>query len=134
MKNEGLELQILEGAAQTVSDSYFEHLQKIGVSYVFGGKNDIDLAKVVDTLSRELHIERFIVEGGAHVSGAFVQAGLVDEVSVIIFPLVYGRGNHPASFEFQDGDWKPSYLRLLAVEKLRDDAVWLRYATKPQAG
>jgi riboflavin biosynthesis pyrimidine reductase len=117
----------VEVLAESVSDNFLAYLQSIGVSYVFGGKTDIDLHKVVDVLANELGLKRIIVEGGAHVSGAFVSAGLVDEVSVIIQPLVDGRGTHPASFEMKEEQWKPTYLTLESVEKLSNDAVWLRY-------
>jgi riboflavin biosynthesis pyrimidine reductase len=122
-----LKSHVVEVLAESVPDDFLAYLQSIGVSYVFGGKTDIDLHKVVDVLSEELGLKRIIVEGGAHVSGAFVQSGLVDEVSVIIQPLVDGRGAHPASFEMEDEKWKPTYLTLESVEKLRNDAVWLRY-------
>lgn len=34
------------------------------------------------------------------MSGSLVNAGLVDEVSALILPLIDGRGGHPASFEY----------------------------------
>ncbi|MGY1880485.1 dihydrofolate reductase family protein [Pseudomonas reactans] len=43
-------------------------------------------------------IKRLTVEGGPHVSGSYVNAGLVDEISVLILPLVDGCGAHLASF------------------------------------
>jgi riboflavin biosynthesis pyrimidine reductase len=129
--NTALKSHVVEVVAESVADDYLAYLKSIGVSYVFGGKTDIDLAFVLDLLARELKLEKVIVEGGAHLSGAFVAAGLVDEVSVIIHPLIDGRGAHPASFEFDAAqDWKPAYLTLQAVEKLADDAVWLRYSLK----
>jgi riboflavin biosynthesis pyrimidine reductase len=97
---------------------------------VFGGKSNIDLAKVVQTLARELGVKKLIVEGGSHVSGAFVNAGLVDEVSVLVLPLVDGRSAHPSSFEVAMDKWHaPAYLKLTSVEKTEHDAIWLRYTT-----
>jgi riboflavin biosynthesis pyrimidine reductase len=131
--NTALKSHVVEVLAESVPDDFLAYLQSIGVSYVFGGKTEIDLHKVVEVLTAELGLKKLIVEGGAHVSGAFVAAGLVDEVSVIIHPLVDGRGAHPASFEIDAEPWKPAYLKLQSVEKLRDDAVWLRYAIKAGA-
>jgi riboflavin biosynthesis pyrimidine reductase len=132
--NTALKSHVVEVLSEQVSDDFLAYLQSIGVSYVFGGKSDIDLARVVDTLSRELDIQRLIVEGGSHVSGSFVNAGLVDEVSVLIMPLVDGRSKHPSSFEVAMEAWKaPAYLQLASVEKADHDAVWLRYR-KVQAG
>jgi len=122
---------VIEVVTEQVSDDFLAYLQSIGVSYVFGGKTDIDLADVVSTLERELGVQRLIVEGGSHVSGAFVNAGLVDEVSVLILPLVDGRSEHPSSFEVAMDAWKsPAYLTLTSVEQVTSGAVWLRYTRK----
>jgi riboflavin biosynthesis pyrimidine reductase len=126
--NTALKSHIIEVLSEQVSDDYLAHLQSIDVSYVFGGKTEIDLARVIDTLARELGVKKLIVEGGSHVSGAFVNAGLVDEVSVLILPLVDGRTEHPSSFEVAMEKWQaPAYLKLTSVQKVEHDAVWLRY-------
>jgi riboflavin biosynthesis pyrimidine reductase len=131
--NTALKSHVIEVLTEQVADDYLAYLQSIGVSYVFGGKSEIDLDTVVQTLARELGVKKLIVEGGSHVSGAFVNAGLVDEVSVLILPLVDGRSEHPSSFEVSMDKWQaPAYLKLTSVEKVEHDAVWLRY-TKAKA-
>jgi len=127
-KNTALDSHVVEVLTEGVPDDYLAYLQSIQVSYIFGGKTEIDLAHVIDVLQRELGTERLIVEGGPHVSGAFVNAGLVDEVSVLILPLVDGRSDHPGSFEIPMQAWKkPAYLTLSSAEPQADGAVWLRY-------
>jgi riboflavin biosynthesis pyrimidine reductase len=126
-----LKSHIIEVVTEEVADDYLAYLQSIGVSYVFGGKTDIDLGHVIETLAQELGVKKLIVEGGSHVSGAFVNAGLVDEVSVLILPLVDGRSEHPSSFEVAMDAWKqPAYLTLTSVEQTANDGVWLRYTRK----
>jgi riboflavin biosynthesis pyrimidine reductase len=129
--NTALKSHVVEVLAESVPDDYLAYLQSIDVSYVFGGKDDIDLAHVIETLQQELGVKTLIVEGGSHVSGAFVNAGLVDEVSVLILPLVDGRTEHPSSFEVSMQAWKkPAYLKLKSVEQVEHDAIWLRYSKK----
>ncbi|WP_175945467.1 dihydrofolate reductase family protein [Caballeronia sp. BCC1704] len=129
--NTALDSHIVEVLAESVEDDYLAYLQSIGASFLFGGKDDIDLHRVVETLGRELKIEKLIVEGGGHVSGAFVNAQLADEVSVLLMPLVDGREAHPSSFEVAMDKWqKPAYLKLESVEKLDNDVVWVRYKRK----
>lgn len=87
----------------------------------------------MDILGRELGIKRLVVEGGPHVSGSFVNAGLVDEISVLLLPLVDGRGEHPASFEIDAKQWQqPTYLTLDSAEVQEGGAVWLRYRQQEQ--
>ncbi|HEY0287441.1 MAG TPA: dihydrofolate reductase family protein [Pseudomonas sp.] len=128
--NQALDSHVVEVVTEAVSDDYLAYLQSVGVSYLFGGKSEIDLHVVVDILARELGTKRLIVEGGPHVSGSFVEAGLVDEVSVLLLPLIDGRGAHPASFEIAPAVWKqPAYLTLDSAEVQVGGGVWLRYRT-----
>lgn len=130
--NTALKSHVIEVVAESVSDDYLAYLQSIDVSYIFGGKTDIDLAHVVDVLARELKIKTIIVEGGSHVSGAFVHADQVDEVSVLILPIVDARSEHPGSFEVDADTWThPAYLTLKSADVQEGGAIWLRYATKP---
>lgn len=127
-KNEALGSHVVEVLTEGVADDYLAYLQSVGVSYIFAGKSDIDLKQVIEILGKELGCKRLIVEGGPHVSGSFVNAGLVDEVSVLILPLVDGRGEHPASFEVSADAWKqPAHLTLSSAEVQEGGAVWLRY-------
>lgn len=126
--NQALGSHVVAVLTEAVSDDYLAYLRSIEVSYFFGGKTEIDLALVVQTLADELGAQRLIVEGGPHVSGSFVNAGLVDEVSVLILPLIDGRGAHPASFEVAGEAWtQPSYLTLCSAEVQDGGGVWLRY-------
>jgi riboflavin biosynthesis pyrimidine reductase len=126
--NEALGSHVVAVLAETVDDDYLAYLRSIEVSYCFGGKTDIDLARVVQLLADELGAKRLVVEGGPHVSGSFVNAGLVDEVSVLILPLVDGRGHHPASFEVSGEAWRaPTYLTLMSADIQQGGGVWLRY-------
>lgn len=126
--NQALGSHVVEVVIETVADDYLAYLQSIQVSYIFGGKLDIDLAHVVQTLSRELGCKRLIVEGGPHVSGSFVNAGLVDELSMLILPLIDGRGEHPASFEVSAESWtQPVYLQLASAQAQDGGGVWLKY-------
>jgi riboflavin biosynthesis pyrimidine reductase len=126
--SEALGSHVVEVVTEAVSDDYLAYLHSIGASYVFGGKSEIDLHAVVDLLASELGIKRIVVEGGPNVSGSFVAAGLVDEVSVLLLPLIDGRGEHPASFEISASAWQqPAHLVLNSAEAQEGGGVWLRY-------
>lgn len=128
--SEALGSHVVEVVTEAVSDDYLAYLQSIGASYLFGGKTEIDLHTVVGLLATELGIKRIVVEGGPNVSGSFVAAGLVDEVSVLLLPLIDGRGAHPASFEISPDAWKqPAHLVLNSAEVQEGGGVWLRYRT-----
>jgi riboflavin biosynthesis pyrimidine reductase len=114
---------------QAVSDSHLAGLRADGVSYIFAGEREIDLAAALETLNRELGIGRLLLEGGGAANGALLQAGLVDELSLIIAPSVEGVPGGPAVFDIH-GELSAVNTMGMALEScqaLEGGFVWLRY-------
>ncbi|CAO4141166.1 hypothetical protein PKCBPO_00812 [Methylorubrum thiocyanatum] len=44
----------------------------------------------MDALGETFGIETLLLEGGGAINGAFLKAGLIDEISVLIHPAVDG--------------------------------------------
>jgi riboflavin biosynthesis pyrimidine reductase len=116
---------------EQVSDAHLAGLRKDGVSYVFAGGQDLDLALALAVLHRELGIKRLLLEGGGGANGSFLRAGLIDEISLVICPAVDGAKGAPSVFESSDKDaGTPAPVRsmtLESIEVLEGGAVWLRY-------
>ena len=71
-------------------------------------------------------VRTLILEGGGRINGSMLQNGLVDEVSVLISPVVDGRIGTPALFDVE-GDFSPHQLVLEGVEQRAGNVLWLRY-------
>lgn len=114
---------------KAVSDSHLAGLRSDNVSYIFAGAAEIDLADALETLNRDLGIERLMLEGGGAVNGALLQAGLVDELSLAIAPSVEGVVGSPALFDIhgQVGALQGMGMALESCEVLEGGVVWLRY-------
>jgi riboflavin biosynthesis pyrimidine reductase len=116
---------------EKVSDAHLAGLRNDGVSYIFAGQRDLDLRLVLEVLNRELGIKRLLLEGGGDTNGAFLRAGLIDEISLAIFPAVDGAKGAPCVFDSGDGEAStPAPLRAMTLESsevLEGGAVWLRY-------
>jgi riboflavin biosynthesis pyrimidine reductase len=114
-----------------VSDVHLAGLRKDGVSYIFAGEHDLDLGLALEILNRELGIKRLLLEGGGVTNGAFLRAGLIDEVSLVIFPAADGLRGAPCVFDSRDEELGPPVaLRSMTLESsqvLEGGAVWLRY-------
>ncbi len=114
-----------------VSDAHLAGLRRDGVSYIFAGEQQLDLALALEILNRELGIERLLLEGGGGSNGSFLRAGLIDEISLAICPAVDGAPGAPGIFDSgaQDaGTAAPIRTMTLASCKVLDGgAVWLRY-------
>ena len=115
---------------ESVSDDYLAFLQSKGVSYLFGGKARIDLARVLRKLRARFGIEKLLLEGGGKINGSFLAANLIDELSILIGPVADGSIGTPSLFDVEDRRSPPRKLKLLASEKRPGDIVWLRYEVR----
>lgn len=118
---------------EAVPDEHLNGLRESGVSYLFGGRDRLDLPLALGKMKRLLGVERLLVEGGGGINGAFLKAGCIDEVSLLLAPAVDGGRGVPALFDYDvtEGDeptGKSLALKLLACEPQPNGVVRLRYA------
>lgn len=79
-------------------------------------------------LYEQFHVKRLALLGGGHINGGFLQAGLIDEVSLLIAPGIDGRKNGTSVFDgIVTMENLPIHLRLTGLERLENDVIWLRY-------
>ncbi|MFP3125995.1 dihydrofolate reductase family protein [Ectobacillus funiculus] len=123
---------IITVLSENVSNQYLAHLRTIGVSYIFAGKSKrSDLKLALDKISQNYKINEFMLEGGGYINGSFLSAGLVDELSLILAPMVEGTSNSVALFEYGDNPFQPVVeFTLEKVEPLENGGLWLRYQLK----
>jgi riboflavin biosynthesis pyrimidine reductase len=117
--------------SEKVSDAHLAGLRSEGISYIFAGKTELDLGLALETLNRELGIKRLLLEGGGVANGAFLRAGLVDEISLILFPTVDGTKGVSSIFDSSEAEAGQSApLRTMVLEstqQLDGGVLWLRY-------
>jgi riboflavin biosynthesis pyrimidine reductase len=114
-----------------VTDAHLAGLRQDGVSYIVAGGRELDLGLALEILNRELGIDRLILEGGGKSNGAFLRAGLIDEISIAICPAVDGARGVPHVFDSTDEEADARApiraMTLKSCEVLDGGAVWLRY-------
>ena len=114
--------------SERVSKEYLEMLRNQGISWIAVGKENIDLNAAMNILYEQFHVKRLALLGGGHINGGFLQAGLIDEVSLLLTPGIDGQKTEPAVFDGIGGDDRlPVHLHLTSVERLENDVIWLRY-------
>jgi riboflavin biosynthesis pyrimidine reductase len=113
---------------EQVSTDYLTMLRNKSISYIVAGVTSVDLTQAVSLLREHFGIRTLLLEGGGHINGGFLQAGLVDEISLLLVPGVDGRHDIPTVF---DGVVASNHiavpLKLKSVEQRMRDALWLRY-------
>lgn len=114
--------------SERAPQDYLSMLRDKGISYIVAGESAVDLVKAVHLLGEHFGIRRLLLEGGGHINGAFLQAGLVDEVSILLVPGIDGRHEVPAVFDgVKLGSDAAIALKLKSVEQREKDTLWLRY-------
>ena len=96
---------------------------------IVAGAERVDLRAALEELNVRHGVELVRVDSGGTLNGALLRAGLVSEVSMLINPCLVGGATPGTIFQAPDqavpGDVIP--LRLIHLEQVADDAVWLRY-------
>lgn len=119
---------------EAVGDGHLDTLRRAGVSYIFAGRNTIDLPLVVDKLAGKLGVKRLLVEGGGRINGSFLEAGLVDELRLLLVPTVDGLFGSPSLFDYEGPEEKALtnlQLSLEACERLDGGVLDLTYKVTP---
>ena len=114
--------------SERAPEDYLAMLQKEGISYIVTGANSVDLGQAVSLLGEHFGIKTLLLEGGGHINGAFLETGLVDEVSILLVPGIDGRHEIPAVFDGVSPTRREAVgLKLASVEQRENDALWIRY-------
>lgn len=114
--------------SEAVSKEYLDYLNGNNISWITVGSEKIDLAKAVEVLADKFGVKRLAIVGGPTVNTAFLEAGLLDEISILIGPGIDGRQEMPSVFDGLNMAHDVIQLSLNSVERFGSGAVWLRYA------
>lgn len=117
-----------------VADEYLEELREKGVSYVFQGEGDDALAVALSAVEERFDAPILLLEGGGVINGAFLRAGLINELSFLIYPAIDGLSGVSSVIGWPGAPGqqpaKGQRLEHLATETFEGGVVWLRYAVK----
>ena len=129
VERRGEKLHVIVVLQENASDAYISHLRKAGVSYIFAGKDSLDLPLAARKLKGRFGIESMLLSGGGAVDWSFLQAGLIDEISLVVPPVIDGGIRLPSAFDDSPlaVGHAPVALKLTYLQRLEGDALWLRY-------
>lgn len=115
--------------SEQVSREYLNYLDGKHISYIATGADIIDLTDASVTLKETFGIERLGIVGGAAINTAYLDAGLLDEVIVLIGAAIDGRGDYPPVFNREKGG-SLVRLKLMETKAFDSGAVMIRYTVK----
>ena len=91
------------------------------IPYIFAGANEIDVEFALYKLKNIIGIDKLILEGGSIVNGYFQRANTIDELSLVVAPIVAEKNDKPL---FMD-----STISNFALKEIKqyEDVVWMNY-------
>ncbi len=121
--------EILEVLTEKVSNAYKAFLREKNISYIIAGKESLDAELLLQKLNDLFHMDLVMLGGGGVLNWSFIQAGLCDEVSVVIAPAADAKADAPSLFDTKENltDDTPVAFTLKNVETKEDSTVWLTY-------
>ena len=113
---------IIEVLTEKTPTEKLAYYKSIGVSYIFAGKDDIDINTALSKLHNLFNIKKLLLEGGSIINGAFLKAGCVDELSLVVTPVIADKDDKPLFYDSSVTDFE-----FVSSEKMPDDSLWIRY-------
>ena len=113
---------VVEVLTENASREYLAYLRDIGASYIIAGRDELDLPLALSKAKELFGIERLLLEGGSVLNGAFLRAGAVDELSVVVAPTLADAADKPLF----DGGFQTEFV-LTSSTVLEKDILRLAY-------
>lgn len=126
--------QVIEVLTGQASNAYKAFLRQKGISYLLAGEDKLDYALLLEKLKGLFGIQVLMLGGGGVLNWSFLQAGLCDEVSIVVAPAADGNPTTQSLFLAKEGlsTDKPISFILLGAQAAEGNALWLRYRVDPQ--
>jgi hypothetical protein len=86
---------IIEVLSQDVDERYLGYLDEMKISYIFAGKDSIDVSLALNKIKELLNCKTLLLEGGSIINGAFERANAIDELSIVVAPVIADSDSKP---------------------------------------
>ena len=113
--------QIVEVLTRQVDPRYLRYLQSAEIPYLFAGEDEIDIELALQKLHAYFGINKLLLEGGSILDGAFQRAGVIDELSLVVAPVVAEACGKPLFADARMENYQ------LAEAKNTNGVLWLNY-------
>ncbi len=123
---------ILHLVSASAPAEYLAFLRSKNIPYLIGGDGHADLERALFKLHEKLGLNAVRLWGGGTQNGVMLRKGLVDEVHLILRPVIIGGRGTPTLTDYDDlaPDGTPALLELLSVTTEAEGCLWLHYRVR----
>ena len=118
------DVQIIEILTEQADSRYLAYLQSMEIPYIFAGETKIDVKIALEKLKTLMGINSILLEGGSIVNGYFQRSNVIDELSLVVAPIIADIKDKPLFMDSILSEFK------LKEIKQYDDIVWMNYIRK----
>lgn len=119
---------VVEVVTSATPQAFLAHLREVGIPYLVAGDEALDCALMAEKLERRLGVKTLLVCGGGKADQSLLEAGCVDEVSIVMAPVASGETNVATIFDRMSAQRGASVpLELSVIERTDGDGVHLVY-------
>ena len=112
--------QIIEVLTEQVDERYLGYLEEMEIPYIFAGETEIDVELALFKLKNIIGCERLLLEGGSIINGAFQRASAIDELSLVVVPVVADKHDKPLFMDSTLSDFE-----LVSAESIKGNVVMI---------
>ena len=114
---------------ENISSQYLETLKSLNISYLFTGKDEIDLRLALEKLYDLFSIKKLLLQGGGITNTYFIKEDLMDELSLVVSPVVSGEEKQPNIFK-DCHEYIGQTFDLKQSDLLMKSGLYLKYVRK----
>ena len=114
---------------ENISSQYLETLKSLNISYLFTGKDEIDLRLALEKLYDLFSIKKLLLQGGGITNTYFIKEDLIDELSLVVSHVVSGEEKQPNIFE-DCHEYIGQTFDLKQSDLLMKSGLYLKYVRK----
>ena len=114
---------------KNISSQYLETLKSLNISYLFTGKDEIDLRLALEKLYDLFSIKKLLLQGGGITNTYFIKEDLIDELSLVVSPVVSGEEKQPNIFK-DCHEYIGQTFDLKQSDLLMKSGLYLKYVRK----
>lgn len=116
--------QIIEVLSKQADERYLAYLRELNIGYIFAGEKEIDVELALFKLKNTFGINTLLLEGGSMINASFQKADLIDELSLVVAPIVADKESKPLFYDSVISNYK------LINSNTQDGALVLNYKRK----
>jgi 2,5-diamino-6-(ribosylamino)-4(3H)-pyrimidinone 5'-phosphate reductase len=112
--------------SDTTPKEYLRYLDERTYDYHVVGGEHVDLKRALALLTQRYEVNTVLVDAGKILSNLLLGEGLVDEISLLVHPVIVGKKSYNILTDIDE----VNNVVLLECERLDEHYVWLVYRTK----